>query len=273
MNARAYGAAAVVGVVVLLALVAVASGSGWSAGDGETPAVPRAFADYAYTTFVLLLAALIPFAIYLLAKGRVVLVTLAGQKISLLRGLSVLFGALVVAAAIARDRGIGGAEGSGGSGAGDGAAGLEPGTSPSFRWELVVLVGLAAGAFALRQWSAPKRPVDAAEIADALVDEIDGALADLEGEDDPRRAVIAAYARMERTLAAHGVPRRPAEAPLEYLGRVLAELRVGAPAVEALTDLFEQAKFSLHDVDIRMKTDAIAALAAVRGDLQPAAAA
>ena len=55
---------------------------------------------------------------------------------------------------------------------------------------------------------------------------VDESLDDLRAEPDPRRAVIAAYARLERVLAAHGLPRKPAEAPLEYLGRMLAELSV-----------------------------------------------
>jgi hypothetical protein len=84
--------------------------------------------------------------------------------------------------------------------------------------------------------------------------------------------VIAAYARAERILGAHGLPRRPFEAPLEYLSRVLLELRVRAGAALELTELFERAKFSPHRVDETMKDEAIEALAAVRDDLRAAAA-
>ncbi|HEU4942497.1 MAG TPA: DUF4129 domain-containing protein [Gaiellaceae bacterium] len=97
---------------------------------------------------------------------------------------------------------------------------------------------------------------------------LDETLDDLYGERDPRRAVIAAYARMERSLGSYGLPRRPAEAPLEYLGRVLAELTGSASAARRLTRLFERAKFSEHTVDARMKEDAIAAVAAVRDELR-----
>ena len=58
----------------------------------------------------------------------------------------------------------------------------------------------------------------------ALADVLDETLDDLRAEADPRRAVIAAYARMERALAAYGLPRSPAEAPDEYLQRILADL-------------------------------------------------
>jgi Domain of unknown function (DUF4129) len=97
---------------------------------------------------------------------------------------------------------------------------------------------------------------------------LDETLDDLHRERDPRRAVIAAYARMERSLGTYGLPRRPAEAPLEYLGRVIAELTGSAAAARRLTRLFERAKFSEHAIDVRMKEDAIAAVGAVRDELR-----
>jgi hypothetical protein len=65
-------------------------------------------------------------------------------------------------------------------------------------------------------------------------------LDDLRAEQDPRRAIIAAYARLERVLAAFGL---------------------------RLTDLFTRAKFSLHEVDAGMKHEAIEALTIARDEL------
>ena len=50
---------------------------------------------------------------------------------------------------------------------------------------------------------------DTGLLAEALADVLEETLDDLRAERDPRRAVIAAYARLERTLAAFGLPRRP----------------------------------------------------------------
>jgi hypothetical protein len=107
------------------------------------------------------------------------------------------------------------------------------------------------------------------ELAAAVSDAID----DLRAEPDARRAVIAAYARMEGALARHGQARHPAETPFEYLSRILLALRVRGSAVRELTELFERAKFSTHPVDETMKERAVSALLAVREDLTPAAAA
>jgi Domain of unknown function (DUF4129) len=107
--------------------------------------------------------------------------------------------------------------------------------------------------------------------AELLVELLDGTLVDVEREPDPRRAVIAAWARMERGLAAAGLPRRAAEAPFEYAARVLASAQVRAASVRRLTGLFERAKFSRHAVDRAMRDEALAALRAVRADLAAAA--
>jgi hypothetical protein len=85
-------------------------------------------------------------------------------------------------------------------------------------------------------------------LALALADVLGETLDDLRAEPDPRIAVIAAYARLERTLAASGLPRRAADAPGEYLQRILLDLDVSPAHVSRLTQLFEHAKFSRHEV-------------------------
>jgi hypothetical protein len=69
---------------------------------------------------------------------------------------------------------------------------------------------------------------------------------------------------MERSLSHAGLGRKPWEAPIEYLRRVLARA-LGAPEdVETMTHLFEVAKFSQHPVDESMRSSAIGALERIR---------
>lgn len=145
-----------------------------------------------------------------------------------------------------------------------------------FRWEVFVAAGglvlLGVGAYLARRRFGPMRDLAGrADAADALSAALDESVDDLRAERDPRKAVIAAYARMERVLGRHGFPRFRSEAPLEYLARVLRELSVRSGAVLALTELFERAKFSPHTIDVEMKEEAIGALVAVRDDLRPVA--
>jgi Domain of unknown function (DUF4129) len=130
---------------------------------------------------------------------------------------------------------------------------------------VVALIGSAyAARLLLRNSHEPPLPEDPAEAVAAILDDT---LQDLYDERDPRRAVVAAYARMERALAAHGLPRRSSEAPAEYLERTLEELSASASSASRLTRLFEWARFSDHPVEPGMKTEAIQALEAVRDEL------
>jgi hypothetical protein len=141
--------------------------------------------------------------------------------------------------------------------------------APEFEWPLALAIGLGllVGAGILGARRLRRRPDDAT-LARALANELDAGIDDLRRERDPRRAVIAAYARMEQLLGAHGVPRHPAEAPLEYLARVLLELEVGEQAVRKLTSLFEEAKFSDHELGSDRRDEAISALVDVRDSLR-----
>ncbi len=146
---------------------------------------------------------------------------------------------------------------------------------PSFAALPVIVVCVLAAAAGLAWLLAvrARRDEEAADgsIAEALAAVLDDTLDDLRAERDPRRAVIAAYARLERVLAAHGAPRRPSEAPDEYLRRVLASLDLSPDAVSRLTALFQTAKFSHHKVNSDMKDEAIEALVSARDELREAA--
>jgi Domain of unknown function (DUF4129) len=125
-------------------------------------------------------------------------------------------------------------------------------------------VALLVAARARRKALPPMRP---AGLLEALDDVLGESLDDLRAERDPRKAVVAAYARLERTLAAYGLPRSAAEAPEEYLARILSELEVSHRSIGRLTSLFERAKFSQHEVDSDMKDEAIDALETTRREL------
>lgn len=130
----------------------------------------------------------------------------------------------------------------------------------------ILLIGGTIVYFRLRT---PRHaPVERRSVEEELVETVEISIADLLREPDARRAVIAAYAAMERTLASHGLPRRRSETPLEYLARMLRELEVRESAVSSLTRLFEVAKFSDHEIDASMRDEAVAALRAVRDDLR-----
>lgn len=146
-------------------------------------------------------------------------------------------------------------------------------TPPQFKWLPVFIaaaIGLSVlGLIGLRTIRRARLGLKETFLLEQEFTElVEDTLADLYAEKDPRRAIIAAYARVERIFATYGLPREPSEAPVEYLDRVLGELRASGAALRRLTALFEWAKFSAHDVEPKMRDEAIGALLEVRDELQ-----
>jgi len=135
-------------------------------------------------------------------------------------------------------------------------------------WAVVAVV-VAAAAWAavvrLRARGAAATPEQRRAAGEPVLEEaLRLSLEDLRREPDPRRAIVAAYARMLAVLGRLGVPRRTAEAPLEYLRRVLGELEGDPEPTRRLTDLFQRAEFSRRPVTEGMRAEAIRALDSVR---------
>jgi hypothetical protein len=145
---------------------------------------------------------------------------------------------------------------------------------PQFQWLPMIVVGSLilgiGGAMAVMAARRQRELLAATPIRETLAEVLDETLDDLRNEEDPRKAVIGAYARMERTLAARGVPRRESEAPAEYLTRILDVVSASGHSVRRLTRLFSRARYSPHEIDAQMKEEAIDALTGLRAELQAA---
>ena len=276
------GAGIGLALVVLAGVVAFGSGSehATAPGDRAERLIPAQFFDYAFTLGVVLAVALVVAYVFLSPER----VPVRGRGLSLWELLSVtifisLFVLVMYQGAARLQRGVL-------DEANERAQRQRPppraqpdptketrreDRSVRFEWEAALITTglLAAGCYVyLRRRRRPSAPGSEAGVAEDLAAVLDEAVDDLLAERDARRAVIAAYARLERTLAAHGVARRPHEAPLEYLARVLGELDVARASLLALTELFERAKFSRHVIDGGMKSEAIAAFVSVRDELR-----
>jgi hypothetical protein len=141
-----------------------------------------------------------------------------------------------------------------------------------FRWPLALgvagLVALGAAALFLQARRGARERTDEPTLAEELAQVVETTIEDLRAEPEARKAVIAAYAKMERALSEHGLSRNRSQTQLEYLARILKELEVDPLAVRKLTELFGYAKFSRHDIDEEMRADAIDALTTVQRDLR-----
>jgi hypothetical protein len=275
------------GVLALVGVVAVAATGSTSGGSGGARSPSDVFLD---TMFSLVLLAIVPAAallVYGLMQRKAIAEEMAARNYRRTRLASLVVFSLLFFGIAAYVRISGRDWGFLGSGNPDEAPliggrppagnlsgeGPERVYEPEFAWLPVlvlltlVAVGLAAWRVAVRRERASRT---SATVAESLADAIDETLDDLLAETDPRRAVIAAYARLERVLGAYGLPRLSSETQEEYLARILGDLEVDTRSIRRLTDLFTQAKFSLHEVDDAMKAEAVAALVSVRNELRAA---
>jgi len=277
-------------LVLLLIAVAVASTGSVPAGAGGARRPAERLIDVMISLYLLLMVVGVGLWVYVFVAGKNVL----GEAIAARHGrsawpslarLALALGLLgLVLHRVSVDDGLRHRLGrilaqTAGPTAGNPAAGQPAGSGdyqPRFATGpvvvVVILLVVAGAAWYLSQRARQRRLEPLPEtLLPALTDVLEETLDDLRAETDPRRAVIAAYARMERALAAYGLPRRPAEAPDEYLQRIFADLDVSRRATSRLTALFAWAKFSGHDVAPEMKQEAIEALEAVREELRAAA--
>jgi Domain of unknown function (DUF4129) len=275
----------VLGVLASVAVVAVVSRGDIAAGEDGGRKPSETLVDVAFTLYLVLLAVGAVFFVYLLALQKRMKREAGITATSPLSYLVILVVLLVGLLAARRMQGlrrgpppeetliIGDAPTPVPTTPEQDTTALEPG----FSWPALVLVALLLIGAAGIWWASVRRrrayaARDETALGEALADVLEESLDDLRAERDPRRAVIRTYARLERVLAAHGIPRRPSDAPLEYLSRVLVEQSVSHESARRLTQLFERAKFSDHEVGSEMKDEALAALQTMQDELRAAEA-
>jgi Domain of unknown function (DUF4129) len=282
MTTRSWrGLAAVAGLLGLLALVAFAAAGHAPAGGTSRPSAspPSVLSDYIATIALLLIPAgafLIVYAAFLKRAYRDVPIKSAAFP---LRATPRPFAYIVmffVVLAIAvhwghrRTGASGGASPPAVSASDKSGKGQQP-YDPHFQWLPMLVLGSLVlgigGSMMLLTWRRRHEEEDPDAMRVTVAEVLGETLEDLEREPDPRKAVIGAYAKMERTLAAKGFPREESEAPDEYLGRILAVVGASGHSVRRLTRLFERARFSEHEIDAGMKEDAIGSLTGLRAEL------
>ncbi len=190
--------------------------------------------------------------------------------------LPLALGAALVTAALSGTRKAGGTRAAGGLGLGEALSGPAPGRQPAGGFTLpswlpwavlaivVVAIAVVSVVLVIRRQGLAREGSDQAAV-DAAVEAAIGAL---DSDLDPRRAVIAAYGAMQRSLGEHGVARSPAEAPREYLRRVLLASRASEHESTTLTGLFEEARYSSHPISEHVRELALGALRSLQGRLR-----
>jgi hypothetical protein len=83
----------------------------------------------------------------------------------------------------------------------------------------------------------------------------------------PRDAIVACWLRLETSVVAAGVERRPSDTSTELVERVLADHQVNPTSLAALAGLYREARFSEHEMTEASRATAISALDQVHAGL------
>jgi len=150
-----------------------------------------------------------------------------------------------------------------------------PATAHGSPWPLIagMLIALAL-LVALTAWSrharrSPARPPrDQARLA--LGESLAAGRAALAGPRDPRAAIIACYAAMERGFAAAGSVPAAADTPTEVLARATGAGLVRSGSAVRMAGLFRRARYSSEPMTSADSAAAAAALDQMQADLGPA---
>jgi hypothetical protein len=269
------------GLLVLLSVVAFASRGGIARHSQAAPS--QGYVNYAITVFLILFVLMIPVAVYAFAlrireKAEAPRKSFKARVIGHVSRFAVVF---LVAFVVYHLRHSAPhllqqfnpwrvSQVTGPHSHGKGKTEIQPRFQWNVLWASLVLLA-AIAAYTYHRWRSDKLSfvprLPELTVSEDLAATIDDAIDDLEAEPDARRAVIAAYARMEAVLGRNGFQRIPSETAIEYLRRILHALTSRGDAVTRLTALFERAKFSRSEIDGSMKQEAIGALREIRDDL------
>ncbi len=115
----------------------------------------------------------------------------------------------------------------------------------------------------------PGSPPSLAKVQQEVQDAIDAGLADLDDDGtDPRWAVIACWARLERAAEVAGTRREPSDTSTDLVARLLASHVVaGAEVLSGLATAYREARFATHPVTAATRDRARAALRRLRDEL------
>jgi Domain of unknown function (DUF4129) len=131
---------------------------------------------------------------------------------------------------------------------------------------IAILVVLILAALSRRRRPAGASPTSKRRLA-TLLDSLAAGSDALTAGGEPRAAIIACYAAMERGFAAAGSAPAAADTPAEVLARATGAGLVRPEPAETLTGLFRRARYSTYPMSGADSTAAAAALDELRADL------
>jgi hypothetical protein len=100
-----------------------------------------------------------------------------------------------------------------------------------------------------------------------MISEISKTIEDLEAGKDFRATIFRCYSRMCRLIEKHGVSQKPYLTPREFEERA-TKGGIKSKHLHKITNLFEEARYSLHEVSRKQRDEAVHSLKEIKRDLE-----
>ncbi len=135
-----------------------------------------------------------------------------------------------------------------------------------FLTSFILLMGGLRLALNSRQMRADDTSEEVQEEAATIIQQT---ITALKAEKEYHEIILQCYVKMCRILAKAGIELTPAETAREFADSISTKLQVGEKAVSGLTFLFEEARYSNHEISEEKRIQALSYLASLQRALSP----
>ena len=148
-----------------------------------------------------------------------------------------------------------------------------PGSTPQYSGDALTLTAISifmaivVAVFLLKVYGRPKKRVVRPKAVTAG-ESVERAIYQARIGKDVRGAILSAYKEMENLMRASGVSSKDYFTPREFREFALEKLKISEEPVDTLTQLFELARYSRHEMNEEHRRRAIEALEAIRNEIE-----
>ncbi len=146
-----------------------------------------------------------------------------------------------------------------------------PGTAPAYSSNIIlltlisILLALAFSFFLFKVYGRREKREEKPKVE--ARERVERAIYRAKIGKDVRGAILAAYKEMEALMREHGVKVQDYYTPREFREFALENLKISQEPVDTLTELFELARYSRHEMNEEHRNRAIGALEVIRNEL------
>lgn len=132
---------------------------------------------------------------------------------------------------------------------------------------LILIMGAVSAFLAIRSYRVRDESSDLTALTAALAESIERDIVEIRESADPRAAILETYRNMCTFLSERGAENKKWWTAREFENGVTGRFNLERTTVSVLTSLFEEARYSRHEMGEKERISAMALLEKIRGQL------